>query len=139
MKLFLLLLALSVSAFAADVVQLKAVSSNASELYASITKTAQAFKWVLGVIPGIVTIWGLHGTFKTYRKFKTADNNSSHAGSLLDELGAIAFNYGFAMLSIFLIYGIFVKVYADPNGSKTFLDAWKMLVFDFWKGMLTHS
>jgi uncharacterized protein YacL len=134
--IFLTFLIFISSLEAADTSQIEALSANASDIYATITSMAKSMVFILALFPAMISIWAIQNGWKTYRKFKDSDADSSHAVSMLEEGTGFVIRFIFAMLSLFLIYGTFVTIYANPNGTRTFVEAWRILVTTFWKQVI---
>lgn len=130
-KTFLLLI-LNVYAMADSGGRAEALSSNADEFYRAILSMAHSGIWVFAVIPVLLIGWAMMGTMNHLKRFFGGSQDSAKL-TIIERYVGVLMAGVLALTSLFLIYGIFVTTYADPNGNMSFLDSWNKLVVTFWR------
>lgn len=133
-KIFYLLL-LSSGLYAADVAQISALSNNASELKSALDNSAKAMRWVLAIIPVLLVGWAVSGSIKGWQEQGESPQGNQNSQGNVQKVFEMTLKVFFSIASVFIAYGLFARVYADPNGTHTFFYTWGRLVVDFWKAI----
>lgn len=136
MRIAWLSIILNAVAVAASDQRAEALSKNADDLHRAILNMAHSGIWVFAVIPVLLMGWAMMGTINHLKRFLSGSNEASKLTIIERYLGILMAGV-LALTSLFLIYGIFITTYANPNGSMSFIDAWNKLVVSFWREVIT--
>ena len=116
-------------------------ASTADDVFADITlwwnsffDVVNSFKWVFGILPVVVVGFAIFSA----REKALLDSEKGGVGAVpkIEILGREIKYVIVAIISLYIIYGTFGKIYTD---AAHFTDTWKILVIDFWKGVFGIS
>lgn len=124
-----------------ETINFAAISENANHFYSSFNEFVKILRWILALIPMVLFIWGVTNTAKHYMNYSEGggEGNSFHANTMLNDITASLFSMAFALTAVFLIYGVFGSVYANPEGNMSYTGIWNKIVVSFYKEILTFN
>ena len=126
--LFLLTVALAVSAFAGDTSenfsQIEDAGANSKHI---LQGTISSWKWVLALLPIASAFW-MTNKLKEYQE---QQEESGQYQPKVQKMGMLLAAFAGTIVIFYLLYGLLGAVFTD----KSFADMWKSLVVDFFSSV----